>query len=258
MEPWRLLWYVLNIIYILCTCNKLAFLDIYRDMHVDIFFIYAYIYIIMIKWDEWDDMYELGCTLLWHSDFGFPRMVWRRCCSFIDTVGYVSSVQLDPGFQQASIDLQFGVIQATQLYDRYSTGWRCQVLLFYMNEYVLACFIQMNAYTHTCIYRHVCVYTCTYSCIDHLMISWWLIISTTLPRIELTTTPTRKTPSISIVFYRWISWFWQFSTRGATLGSRKIAGRCEKWIESFEPSGGEFDVCWDDGIRIKNAKKDIF
>lgn len=142
-------------IYILCTCDIMAFLDIYiyRQLQTCMwiyFFIYAYIYIIMIKWDEWNDMYELGCTLLWHSHFGFPRMVWRRCCSFIDTVGYVSSGQLDRGFQQASIDLQFGVIQATQLYDRYSIGWRCQVLLFYMNIlYVLAGFIHMNAYIYT-------------------------------------------------------------------------------------------------------------
>lgn len=166
MEPWRLLWYVLNIIqyiyiYIMyMRYNGISrYIYIYRQLQTCMwiyFFIYAYIYIIMIKWDEWNDMYELGCTLLWHSHFGFPRMVWRRCCSFIDTVGYVSSGQLDRGFQQASIDLQFGVIQATQLYDRYSIGWRCQVLLFYMNIlYVLAGFIHMNAYIyiHTHIYR---------------------------------------------------------------------------------------------------------
>ena len=58
------------------------------------------------------------------------------------------------------------------------------VAVLYEYTVYRAGFIHMNAYTHTYIDRHVCVYTCTYSFIDHLMISWWLIISTTLPRIE--------------------------------------------------------------------------
>lgn len=33
--------------------------------------------------------------------------------------------------------------------------------------------------------------------------------------------------------------------RGTTLGSRKIAGRCEEWTESFEPSGGDRMMVWD-------------